>query len=217
MALSTETVNTVLSGLRGPLGLSFARRDPLWKALYLKNKVRQTTGSMIERSFTGAAPARGVGIMDGFELLDMTRPQNIRRFRVEPARLVVASNIPMYIVGAAHPHKLDSQRLLEESITRGEKLVTDCEVLQEILHRYAAIGRRNAIQPAFEALLGIVDEVFPIEFREVSKAREVVLGNEKISARDAIHIAVMERHGVGRILSFDAGFDGFPGIERIPR
>jgi predicted nucleic acid-binding protein len=30
-----------------------------------------------------------------------------------------------------------------------------------------------------------------------------------------IHLAVMERQGVDRILSFDRGFDEFPGIERI--
>ena len=32
-------------------------------------------------------------------------------------------------------------------------LLTDAEVLQEILHRYVAINRRDAIQPAFDALL----------------------------------------------------------------
>jgi predicted nucleic acid-binding protein len=34
-------------------------------------------------------------------------------------------------------------------------------------------------------------------------------------ARDAVHLAVMRRHGVRRILSFDAGFDAEPGIERL--
>jgi hypothetical protein len=33
--------------------------------------------------------------------------------------------------------------------------------------------------------------------------------------RDALHIAVMERHRVARILSFDAGFDGVPGVTRL--
>jgi hypothetical protein len=26
----------------------------------------------------------------------------------------------------------------------------------------------------------------------------------------------MEAHGVDQILSFDAGFDGFPGVGRVP-
>jgi hypothetical protein len=41
--------------------------------------------------------------------------------------------------------------------------VTDAEVLQEVLHRYVAIDRRDAIEPATAALLDIVDEVFPVE------------------------------------------------------
>jgi len=36
-----------------------------------------------------------------------------------------------------------------------------------------------------------------------------------LSARDALHIAVMEQNGIGRILSFDSGFDGLPGITRL--
>lgn len=37
-----------------------------------------------------------------------------------------------------------------------ERLVTDAEVLQEILHRYVSIARSDAIQPAFDALLGLL-------------------------------------------------------------
>jgi predicted nucleic acid-binding protein len=65
----------------------------------------------------------------------------------------------MYLVGAPHPHKADAHRLLEKLITDRQRLVTDAEVLREILHRYVAIDRRDAIQPAFDARLGIVDQV----------------------------------------------------------
>jgi predicted nucleic acid-binding protein len=44
-----------------------------------------------------------------------------------------------------------------------------------------------------------------------------VLGTLRLSARDALHLAVMERHAVSRILSFDSGFDGFPGVTRVSR
>ena len=53
--------------------------------------------------------------------------------------IFVDSNVPMYLVGAAHPHKADAQRLLESALASGERLVTDGEVFQEILHRYVAI------------------------------------------------------------------------------
>jgi len=126
------------------------------------------------------------------------------------------SNIPMYLVGASHPHKTDTQRWLEKLITEREKLVTDAEVLQEILHRYVAIERRDAIQPAFDALLNVVDQVLVVDRAAVERAKEIVLGQVRLSARDAIHLAVMEQHGIGRILSFDTGFDGFPGVTRLP-
>ena len=120
----------------------------------------------------------------------------------------------MYLVGAPHPSKVSAQRLLEQAITHGERLVTDAEVLQEILHRYVAIDRRDAIQPAFDALLGVVDEVFAIEQRDVERAKDLLQGTRALSARDAIHVATMERNAVRRIFSFDAGFDQVPGIER---
>jgi predicted nucleic acid-binding protein len=129
--------------------------------------------------------------------------------------ILVDSNIPMYLVGAPHPHKADAQRLLERCIAERERLVTDAEVLQEILHRYTAIDRLDAIQPAFDAVLGVVDEVFAVDLPTVQRARTIVLGRRGLSARDALHVAVMEEQGIQRILTFDAGFDGLPGIERV--
>jgi len=129
--------------------------------------------------------------------------------------IFVDSNIPMYLVGAAHPHKADARRRLEDAIAAGTRLVTSAEVLQEILHRYVAIDRRDAIQPAFDALLGVVDEVLDVGRKDVERARELVLGIGRLSARDALHAAVMEREGVTTIMSFDAGFDALPGVTRL--
>jgi uncharacterized protein len=129
--------------------------------------------------------------------------------------ILVDSNIPMYLVGASHPHKADAQRLLENLISDRQRLVTDAEVLQEILHRYVAIDRRDAIQPAFDALLGIIDQVLAIEGATAERAKQIVMGHRRMSARDALHVAVMEQHEIQRILSFDTGFDGFPGITRL--
>lgn len=129
--------------------------------------------------------------------------------------IFVDSNVPMYLVGGPHPRKDDARRLLERCIAERQRLVTDAEVLQEILHRYVAIDRRDAIQPAFDAILGVVDEVFPVEAPAVERAKSIVLEGRRLSARDALHVSVMERRRVGRILSFDSGFDGLPGIERL--
>ena len=131
--------------------------------------------------------------------------------------IFVDSNIPMYLIGAAHPHKAEAQVILERLIAAGQRLVTDAEVLQEILHRYTAIEKREAIRPALQVTLDIVDEVFPIEKAEVLRAGEIAQNRALMSARDAVHIAVMERHGIRSILSFDADFDRWPGLQRIHR
>ncbi|MGA8154473.1 MAG: type II toxin-antitoxin system VapC family toxin [Terriglobales bacterium] len=129
--------------------------------------------------------------------------------------ILVDSSIPMYLVGAPHPHKSDAQRLLEKLVSERQRLVTDAEVLQEILHRYVAIDRRSAIQPAFDALLGVVDQVLPVDRAIAERAKEIVLGHLQLSARDAVHLAVMEKQGIEQILTFDSGFDGFPGVTRL--
>jgi hypothetical protein len=113
MAITTEVLNTTFADLRGPLVNSFVRSNELFDALMSKARMPMEGGSFIERTFTGAAPARGVGIFVGDELLNMTRRQEIRKFQVEPHRLVVAINIPkkelMFNSG-----KLAVIRLIEE-------------------------------------------------------------------------------------------------------
>ncbi len=100
-------------------------------------------------------------------------------------------------------------------VARGAAESADAEVLQEILHRYHAIGRPEAIEPAFQAILRLADEVFAIEAADVRRAKEILLSSRKVSSRDAVHAAVMQRHRVSRILSFDRGFDGVPGLARL--
>lgn len=129
--------------------------------------------------------------------------------------ILIDSNVPMYLVGAEHSHKIDAQRLLERCIAERRRLVTDAEVMQEILHRYSAIERTDAIQPALDALLGVIDEVLPVERDDVLSARDILLGSPGLSSRDALHLAIMRHHGIEKILSFDRGFDLFPGINRI--
>ena len=94
MSISTELLNTTFADLRGPLVNSFVRSNELFESLDKKARMPMEGGTYIERSFSGGAPARGVGVYVGDELLNMTRRQQIRKYQVEPHRLVVAINIP---------------------------------------------------------------------------------------------------------------------------
>lgn len=129
--------------------------------------------------------------------------------------IFVDSNIPMYLIGGAHPKKAEAQIVIERLIASGERLVTDAEVLQEILHRYTSIQRRDAIGPAMQVTLEIVDEVYPVERVDVLRASEIVGALQLLSARDALHAAIMERHRVSTIFSFDSDFDRWPGLRRL--
>ncbi len=128
----------------------------------------------------------------------------------------VDSNVPMYLVGADHPNKYDARRFLDRLVTERRRLVTDAEVFQEILHRYVAIARRDAIQPAFDVLRDVVDDVFAIDEHDVFDAKDLLGTHPDLSARDSLHAAVMHRRGVREILTFDRGFDRVHDLERLP-
>ena len=128
--------------------------------------------------------------------------------------IFIDSNIPMYLVGADHPNKSRARLLLERAVADGESLVTDVEVVQEILHRYVAINRRDAIQPAISALLALVDATYPIELEDVMRAASIVAAG-RLGARDALHLAVLQRRGIPQIMTFDRAFGEIPGIVRL--
>ena len=131
--------------------------------------------------------------------------------------IFIDSNIPMYLIGADHPNKHSTRKHLEAFAEKNESLVTDTEVLQEIMHRYSAINKKDRITPAFDLLYALCDTIFTIEETDIVKAKDSLLDTQTISARDAIHLACMRRHRIRTILSFDRGFDAVCDIRRIPR
>lgn len=119
----------------------------------------------------------------------------------------------MYLVGAPHPRKADAQRLqdlLQDLGIRNQALPIADQLLQlcgnKTVRRHPTRIRRFARHRR---------RVFAVDRAAAERAKEIVMGRRKMSARDALHLAVMERHGIERILSFDSGFDGFPGISRL--
>lgn len=130
--------------------------------------------------------------------------------------IFIDSNIPMYFIGAEHPNKYLTQATLGEFIVHKEKMVTNVEVLQEIVHRYASIRRKEFIQQAFDFLYSFVEKVFDLTEGDALQAKDLVLRYDHISARDAVHAAQMKRLKIETIFSFDTGFDILPGLKRIP-
>ena len=129
--------------------------------------------------------------------------------------IFIDANVPMYLVGGEHAHKVDARQVLERLAAERRALLTSSEIFQEILHRYVSIDRRDMIERAFDVLQGVVDEVFPVEEQDVLLAKDLVHASGWLSARDALHVAVMRRHQISEIVSFDRGFDAVTGIKRL--
>ena len=127
--------------------------------------------------------------------------------------IFIDSNIPMYLVGGPHPNKDAARRVLERAVGAGRPLVTSAEVFQEILHRYQAIKRPDAIVRAWETLHGLSERVLPVTFDDVTRARDLI-ALYRVSARDALHVAVMEAAGIEEVMTFDTGFDAVPTVRR---
>ena len=130
-------------------------------------------------------------------------------------RVFIDSNIPMYVAGRDHPHREPSRRLLAR-VKRGEiQGCTSVEVLQEILYRYSALRRLDLAREIYDLFVQICPVILSVTLAETDRARDLMAEVEGISARDAIHAAVMINHEVEWIATFDAGFDRVPGIRRL--
>lgn len=128
--------------------------------------------------------------------------------------IFVDSNIAMYLVGRPHPNRDTAAEFLRGQ--SDEVFVTSAEVYQECVHRYIAIDRRAAITDCFALLNDLVDHVYPITREDVVEAARISRHQRRLSGRDCLHLAVMERHGIDRIFSFDRGFELWPGIRLVP-
>lgn len=129
--------------------------------------------------------------------------------------ILVDANVFMYAAGGTHPNKRPSVELLE-GIARGEtEAATDAEVLQEILHRYRAIGRWSDGRRVFDLARRIVPSVLPVTAEVLDRARELMDRYETLVARDAVHAAVVRTNGLRAICSYDRDFDPIAGLQRV--
>jgi len=130
-------------------------------------------------------------------------------------RVFIDSNIPMYVAGGEHPLRPPAQRFLARVQAGGVQGCTSTEVLQEILHRYSALGRRDLAVSVYDLFVQLCPEVLPVTLADTDRGRDLVAELEWISARDAVHAAVAMNHQVEWIASFDQGFDRVPGVRRF--
>lgn len=128
--------------------------------------------------------------------------------------ILVDSNVVMYAAGAAHPHKEPSLALLESVASGTVEAAVDAEVLQEILHRYRAIGRWSEGGRVYDLTRRIFPRVIPVDADVLDRARDIMDAHTSLHARDALHAAVAMHHGLEAIYSYDRHFDALAGVMR---
>ncbi len=122
------------------------------------------------------------------------------------------ANVIMYLTGADHPSRDRDHAVAGELVLSDTRLVTDTQVVHEMLHRYAPIARPDAVEPAYGLRHELADDVVPIGSVEIEAAEALVL--DGIGARDALHVAATRSKEIRRIFTFDRGFDRFADLER---
>ncbi len=128
----------------------------------------------------------------------------------------IDANVPIYAAGGEHRYKDPCARILREVAQDPHRFVTDSEVLQELLHRYLALGRwklgKEVVLAFAELMRGRIE---PVLADDVVAAAHLAGSYPVVSARDLVHAAVMQRLGTTQIVTTDTGFDCLDGINRV--
>ncbi len=93
--------------------------------------------------------------------------------------------------------------------------VTSVEVVQEILHRFTALGRPETGAAMARATLDLFAPVLPITHAVMRRMPDLIERYPGLAARDLVHVATCLEEGLADIVSPDRGFDGVPEIHRI--
>jgi len=128
----------------------------------------------------------------------------------------IDATVPVYAAGALHPLQEPCREVLRLAARHPRAFWTSAEVLQELLHRYLAMGRWASGRVVFDEfttlMRGRIESVLP---QDVAAAAGLAGPPPGLQARDLLHLAVMRRVGADTLVSADRGFDRAPGVQRL--
>jgi predicted nucleic acid-binding protein len=117
--------------------------------------------------------------------------------------IFVDTNVLVYAVGGSHPLRAEARSFFEESLESLRPLATSAEVLQELMHLYLPVGRRDTLDAALDLAASLIPTVWPIEHEDVLRARALADVHRGLGARDLLHLACCRRREVQGIKTFD--------------
>jgi len=127
----------------------------------------------------------------------------------------IDSNLPMYAAGRDHPHRDPARRFLERVREGNVDACTSTEVVQEILYRYSALRRLDLAREVYEIFVEICPVVLSVTLADTDRACNLLCEGAALSARDALHAAVMLNNNVEWIATFDTDFDRVKSVRRM--
>jgi len=127
------------------------------------------------------------------------------------------SNIFMYAAGRTHRLKAPCVAVLRRVAEEQLDVVTNAEVLQEILYRYGAIDEaQRGLHLARLAMDQVGGDVLPVTLADMQLAFDLVgRHGTSLKSRDAVHAATMLNNGLTHLISADSHFDAIEGITRV--
>lgn len=118
---------------------------------------------------------------------------------------------PVGRIRTASPREVSSQPFSE---TRS-KPARARRCCRGILYRYSALSRYDLAREVYDLFVAVCPRVFDVTLADANRARDLLMDIRGLSARDAVHAAVMLNHGVEWIATFDADFDRVGGLRRL--
>ncbi|MCB1215436.1 MAG: type II toxin-antitoxin system VapC family toxin [Deltaproteobacteria bacterium] len=120
--------------------------------------------------------------------------------------IFVDSNIPMYAAGKPSEFKEACIQFLLKIEQLKVQAASSVEVLQEILHRFYALRRLQEGVEVYQRFRALPLHFFEIKVEDLDEAKEILISSHHLSSRDAIHLAVMRRNKINKIVTYDRGF-----------
>ena len=124
------------------------------------------------------------------------------------------ANIVIYSIGRDHPYKAACLEIMEQVGRESSDYVIDAELLQEILHVFQARGQVAKGINKVNDLLEMFPDLILIGAAEIRAASRILAQYPCLSARDAIHVAVVQTHGLEGLVSTDRAFEDIAGLAR---
>lgn len=117
--------------------------------------------------------------------------------------IFVDTNVFMYAVGREHPLREEARAVFADPAA--PPLVTSSEVMQELMHAYLPVGRRETLDAALQLVRGRMATIWSVEADDVELARGLSVRHPGLGARELLHLACMLRRRASGLRTFDRG------------